>query len=759
MKKSFLIILSLLLFGQKAIGECVNQICRFSHSDLKCDTIKGVDNRMYNLLSYDELENEGDPGAPSLPIKYISISIPYTAGDISLRVESYNIISKQLTNKIYPRQWDTPTLIGYYEKSFTSCDSVLYNSNLPFPAQNAQIVSISSVRDSERIVKIAVSPVQYYPALNMIEIAEQIEISLDYSVAKNSQVKESSKSGAYDMDIDMPYYEYCIITTQNLKDSFTRLIGWQQEKGLDAGVVCVEEILTNENLVGDISSSLYDDAGKVRQYLQYAYNSGVTKYVLFGGNNQVLPIRYGTGKDNTWNWKEQNDFKIPTDFYFSELFSNWNTDGDQFLGEPNDSLDYGGQLYVGRLLCTTASDVENYTDKLIRYELYPGNGDFSYLKRAFFQQADELQMHPTGGQANYIANALGGNFTTKTIIQEEPGPRSENTLFPNGHEIIDSMKVHYGYVSWFGHGNPNAITTQSNSVYHDGRMDNLYKPYGIISLENCAPYFMPEVGNGLDCLDNKDYPMIAYSVACTITPFDLYNHYTEYPNMGQSFTLGKDYGGPALIGNTRYGWVYYSYLYQKEFNDFVIDYPIGKALVLARKEYCMASPSYYHFLAHASNVIGCPCIRLWTDEPALFSASLSYNSNNYVLTANSSITDAEIGIRDVSVAYGNVTAISFNPSQGPKTLPNAANCLITLTGKNCLPQIMPLTIQNKTMRGTHHLIVKDVTCGRDVRSGTQGNVVFDEDSKFTFETRGTFTLTKGVTVNGELTVYPSEINY
>lgn len=98
---------------------------------------------------------------------------------------------------------------------------------------------------------------------------------------------------------------------------------------------------------------------------------------------------------------------------------------------------------------------------------------------------------------------------------------------------------------------------------------------------------------------------------------------------------------------------------------------------------------------------------------------------------------------------------------GRNTSSSTENKLITLTGKNCLPQIMPLTIQNDTLQGTHYAIVKDVTCGRDVREGNLGNVIFDEGSDYTFETKGTFKLTKGVKIKqgAQLKVIPSEINY
>ena len=311
------------------------------------------------------------------------------------------------------------------------------------------------------------------------------------------------------------------------------------------------------------------------------------------------------------------------------------------------------------------------------------------------------------------------------------------------------MNEHYGYVSWGGHGHPNAISVKSN-----GKKQNPI--YAITSVQGNIPYITQESANGLDNLTNKDYPIFAYSISCTITPFDIFNEYSVFPNVGQSFTLGKDYGGPVLVGNTRNGYITLSANMQRKFNEGLMINPmVGYAQNYAKINY------HNHFLRHSSNIIGCPNIRVWTDIPKSFSANLMYNSNNYVISANSSITDAEIGVRDITQTNEVITSISFNPSLGSKTLANVSNRLITLTGRNCLPQIMPLTIQNATLHGTHYAIVKDVTCGRDVRSGTQGDVTFEQDSDYTFETKGTFELTKGVEIKlgAQLTVLPSEINY
>ena len=742
----FFIICLLFFIEQRAFGESVIQKVHFSQTELKCTIITGEDGQIYSLLSYPGTENDNNNlGKPALPIKYITIPLPYTADDISLKIRHFNVTSHAISKRIFPTQEPEITFLGDIQKRFTPCDSRIYESVEPYSSEQARIAEVSCVGHGDRLVVVAVYPITYSPTENRYEFSEDIELTLTYN--HSPERAEALARNSRTINIGIPFYEYCVITSQNLKDAFTRLVAWKREKGLNAGVVCKEEILGNNYCnVGDTVSSINDDAGKIRQYLQYAYASGITKYVLFGGKNGVVPIRYGTGRNNCWTVYHTNDYNIPSDFYFSELNSNWNKDGDDYYGEPGDNLDYGSELYVGRILCANSEEIHNYTDKLLRYEMNPGNGDFSYLKKALYTQSDEMQRYY---EQDGIAAQLQSIFPIDTIFSERPSYNDPNPTAPYGNDVIAEMNDHYGYVSWGGHGHPNAVSVKTNGVKDSS-------PYGITSVQGNILYMVPESANGLDYLTNKDYPMFAYSTACIITPFDVFNEYTEFPNIGQSFTLGKDYGGPVLVGNTRYGWVGSSASLQRKFNEALFVNPmVGYAQNYAKLNY----PN--HFLRLSSNIIGCPNICIWTDTPKLFSATISYNSNNYVVSANNSITDAEIGIRDITQTNEVIDAISFNPSQGPKTLTNVSNCLITLTGTNCLPQIMPLTLQNATLHGTHYAIVKDVTCGTDVRAGTQGDVSFEQDSDYTFETKGTFELTKGVEIKlgAQLEVIPSEITF
>ena len=166
-------------------------------------------------------------------------------------------------------------------------------------------------------------------------------------------------------------FEYVIVTSEALAPAFEALVDWKRRKGLDAGIVTMEYIRENYN--GDEISGIYDDAGKLRQFLYESYLRG-TVYVLLGGDKDVVPIRYGY---------DYGDM-IPTDLYFADFNGNWNFDDDEIYGETNqDDIDYMQEVYIGRILCSNTHEVKNWVDKAMIYEKNPGLGDFSYLKKSF----------------------------------------------------------------------------------------------------------------------------------------------------------------------------------------------------------------------------------------------------------------------------------------------------------------------------------------------------------------------------------------
>lgn len=214
---------------------------------------------------------------------------------------------------------------------------------------------------------------------------ERSQYTVSDSLQKNIFPPISSQLS---VDIGLPVYEYCIVTTRELAPAFDRLVGWRKQMGYKAGVVCIEDILSNFHLAkGDLTSGINDDAGKLRAYLKYAWShQNGTRFVLIGGDATNMPIRYAKAPIN------HGDNVIPTDLYFADLNGNWDKNKDKIYGEKGvDAIDFEIELFVGRLLCRSQKDVDNYIEKLIRYEMNPGNGDTSYLTNGLFTVTSRMR--------------------------------------------------------------------------------------------------------------------------------------------------------------------------------------------------------------------------------------------------------------------------------------------------------------------------------------------------------------------------------
>ena len=90
------------------------------------------------------------------------------------------------------------------------------------------------------------------------------------------------------------------------------------------------------------------------------------------------------------------------------------------------------------MLCTNRQEIANYTEKLIRYERNPGNGDYGYLQKAFYCQSDEMQENEN---AKTIKSAWGDIFSYSKTMQEDPGPYDSITVAPTGKQVIREVSV------------------------------------------------------------------------------------------------------------------------------------------------------------------------------------------------------------------------------------------------------------------------------------------------------------------------------
>jgi hypothetical protein len=719
------------------------------------------------MVDYEDFIKYGLDGAPALPYKILTFYISDNECDLELVVDELDADTLFLNGCINSLPKSTPTSI---------LNTVDYGNNkyMPsslYPNSIVEVIHDDYVSGSNRFIKIKVSPLQYSEENEFLLFYNNIKFSIKSKdsvnkktsmplhsfVKKNdSWLEKSIKIENYNdwklkdtptnktnkilsskitSSINLPVYNYIIITSSEFASCFDRLVNWKKLKGVSAGVVCLQEILNDSSITGDQVSGIYDEAGKLRQYLTYAWERGA-EYVLLAGQDSIVPVRYGVDGNCQPGESVNFYYRIPNDWYYCDLNGNWNVDGDEHYGETShDNIDYGAELYVGRILCKNTTEINNYIDKILIYEQNPGAGDFGYLRKAFFTTSDQMQY---GGEAESIISLMQSDslFSTNDLYKETPNYNSPSPDFPYGNDVITKMEERYGFFSWFGHGNVDGITTSSNLV-------NNSPWHGISSVDAFNGGYVEEVNNGLDVLTNDNYPAIAYTVACSSMPYDKYNYYHGSVDFsfGESFTVAGKYGGPIYLGNTRYGWVGSS---KNLFAQFITalddaDYHFGKAEAFSKNNF---TSSLKHYLTYSHNLLGCPESQLWTDIPsAITDINISQSGDSLSVSSSDECTFTVNGLFGDDIYHDHSTGISASFEGIP------VNFIVSATKHNSFVYIAPLYLQNEVVTGDHYIYANEVSIGNSVASGRPtGNFVVSDTAAVILNTSESVNIADGFEV-------------
>ncbi len=765
----------------------------FSNLTLGTDTLGGV---TYTTVNYDGMFNGGEPGKPSLPVDYIKFSVPYNATNFTVTATlQNNMISNLSSYLVYPCQParmmnDTTPIV------VTPPDNSVYNSSSYYPSQNAWVVDEGFLAGENHIVTVAVMPLSYkhrvmgnitthqlrksgtvrlvlsyelsdtpamYPIIREDTTLRQEGYALTRSMVANpdnvlfnaptdinmtpldpnslnpgdglnggvGDPNPPSPDDPFDPNpFEIHDYPYLIVTTSNLVHSLRRLAALKRQKGYEVKIVTIDEVRNDPHAYeGDIikkSDGTYyvaygDSAGSLRQYLKNAYKYWGTKYVLLAGSS--IPYR-------------QHDCDLINDchgdFYYCEINHDWR-DSSEIEREP--------ELFVGRLLCDQPEQIKYYTDKLFKYELNPGLGDCSYLSNALFTEGrDYLESF------NSIRSQLSSFFPNQVIIRDSI---AENGNYPKGRDIIDSINTNqFGFMSSLNHGNPSCITTY-------GR-DSNYKRYFLWAIDSVKVLYdiidTLEINNGLNRIQNSSFPMVYYSLSCQTMPYHKIDGVDVDINFGESFTMGKDYGGPAYLGYTTQTVEVSSKQQMIQFINHLKrnNCQLGKAEALSKRDNYSGNRSS---LAINHNLLGDPALEIWTYLPSLY--------NNIVIErGNHNITITRINKQNSNVVcYSNDGKIVSQKSGiSGITINNVSpNSSVMVFSYNRIPYIAPLSLQNIAINHSQYVIASDVMAGRAIDSNREtGNVIISDGVDYEIEASGTVTLMDGfiVEMGSSFAVYP-----
>lgn len=750
------------------------------------DTI--INNKHCIYVKYGDiiLDNNNSSNTTILPIDIIVFSVPYNATNIRIKRDSITHVNYYSTELKAYSERETNEL-GDSTLSLLTAPTGLYSLLSFDPTPQCQIQSSGFVLGDNKIVILKLMPVSYNSIAHVLRLVTQRDIKLSYdiddsiepsvvrydidtkasdlaklkpnvvngaSMMRNSFICDSTITLPVPSQYSLPTYNYCIITNRELAPSFKKIIAMKRQKGLSAGIVCIEDIMASPDYnLGDIQGGTYpniaDTAGVVRQYLKYAFQStnNPTQFVLMGGKTPFAPVRY----THTFAENDIDNSHVSTDMYFSNLSLPWihrNSSFDHVCeGEyqinntsvSSDPLPLFPDLFVGRLLCTTKEEVDNYSDKLYKYIFNPGNGNSSYLSKATFEAVGNLF----------------DDFLVRDLAKKYFGDNDYNYINNASEHLSGSQFIDYlnttkqNFVSINAHGDTQSIKILASSSNNLSAVLTALDNYPVQS------WIQEEDGNGLDCLTNQNEPFILYTLACSTMPYDkalsIEGSTTingKY-NFGESFTLGKNYGGPAYLGHTRSSFPASSIL-EGEFLKALFGrkmYSLGMAEAFSKLFHIKNTRSdlqhSYNHVNLTHNLLGDPEFEMWTSEPQRYSNIVvnRYQSRFqiYGISENDTIAycdnDGNIGRKYNS----NYLAVSPNSS-------------IMIYNHDYIPFLVPLILQNCNINNSQFVYTSSFCAGRSVLQDLDnGNVTIKNGAVYEIEATDDVHLGEGFIVENGAT--------
>lgn len=601
------------------------------------------------------------PGTPELPVKYIHMLVPADACNFSVRLTEVSLNEASiLADRIYPVQ--IPVSINEYDpNAFNGPDMSKYDgwrSDV-----SAEIVNDTWIEGRHHIVTIGLHPMAYSSDMNQMQLCSEMTIELQYeqsasptriasgmlgsrpsiadisNMVVNSDALDNGMMRATSFESSSSEYPICyyIISERNLLPAMRDLVALKSQKGYKVITKAIEDIYSDKRYKIGASSEIVDDAASLRCYLRDEFEKNGSFFCLLVGDHKTkMPIRKVYYK-HEYNDKLADNFNgqnyVPTDVYFSDLGNDkWEATKDTFgnISVEMSNVSFNPCIYIGRLLCHSNEQINNYISKLISYELNPGNGDTDYLDKS----AIILQYGFTYGY-DTIIDDLNSIFSSTDEVFDSHYDNS-NIVYPTGNDVIKILQ-NTGFCSLSGHGEPTTIAcygkmnTSTNWEYISA-LQGYDKTKGLSNIDHVL------TDNGLDLMKNYGSPGILYSIACDPASFDILTCsdivFDAPHTVASSYTVGGLYGGVAFLGNTRSGYRGASDDMEKEFLKLLKNNPkIGVSEAVSKLVYSDTGDMPTHARC-THNLIGDPEFEIWKSSPSKINTHYYYLDNKVNVITN-----------------------------------------------------------------------------------------------------------------------------
>ncbi len=686
MKKIFLFF-SLVVFSQLLFSGELSHTYHFNNPII---TQKGI----YQQVDFGQTMQSGRAGNPSLPYQAIKLLLP--PGEM---VTSMEIIreNEQLLEGNYvlrPYQPSQPLSTTTAPERLFNTD--VYQSTKPYPTEAGRLPATHFMNGFGFALG-AFTPINLIPATGQLSYFESVTIVLHTAPkpAANEALnmlqpseKFSSRAKQYadnpreiavytiPADRTTDQYKLLIITSQQFADGFSELTDMYLERGIRWQIATKEDIIAN--------GTGNDVPEKIRNYIIDEYQNHGVEFVLLGGDVEVIPYRgffchveSGGGYD---------DDGIPADLYYSALDGNWNSNGNNLWGEPDED-DLLPDVAVARFPFSNPTEQASMIHKSHYYQNFPVTGELTNALMA----GEYLYGDPETWGSDYLELLIGQH--------------DDNGYTTNGiPEDYNFEKLYEENQSWSKYDLMNSINSGKQMVHHVGHAAQTYVAYMSNSDITNANF---SGANGID----HNYTLLQ-THGCDCGAFDYNDCILEKMVTIDNFAV-------AIMGNSRFGW----------FNEGQTE---GPAAHLHREMMDALYGEEIRFLGSAFmeskiqtapwveaagqweegalrwnfydlNTLGDPAMSVWTSEPITIDVSyeseIVMGSTSYQVTVNSggaAMTDFTCSVLKDGILVGtantNTSGVATITFDEEITEPGDASLIVV--GRNCLPteysiQIIP----------------------------------------------------------------------
>jgi len=622
------------------------------------------------LLGYDLVTMEGcsllrEIGKPRLPVKPITIAIPSGMKVTDVKILSLSKEPIQGTYTIVPSQRPLP--VGATLDQFLQVppNPMTYISPLPYPSK---IVSLGEQNDlaGQSMIHLTVAPLQYLPLQRKLTLIHSIQFILegvsgyvcnDYLPQKISEnvrityeqmikdmvvnpedVTLTSSLRSQPLGVPAGDYDYVIITQESWVSAFQPLVNWKTQKGVPATIVTTNWIYNSGGYTGT-------NIQKIKAFVQDAYTTWGTTYVLLGGDINVVPCQ-----NRTFSIVDPDP--VPNDAYYADFDSDW-------ICEVN----------VGRASVNGTGNgtgrIGNFINKIITYETNPPLTNYAQ-NAGFFGFDLDSSTHAHICKMNIKNAYVPASWTMTTVYDNQTGNHRTN--------VLAALNAGQNIVNHADHSNSDCMGT--GYVNHNWLIYN----------------------SDMDALTNGNKQTILYSMGCDPAAFDVTNCIAEH------FVRNSNGGGLAFIGNSRYGWYDYGvyttlsmgfdvHFFKSLFQENL--YHLGVAFSDHKNDAYQEYPGddYYKYIFTELTLLGDPELPVWTQNPLTFTVghplTLLLGSSSFTVhvqtTSGSNVQNAYVCLWKGTEVYQTGLTNSAGNATFTVVPTSIGTLMVTVTKQNYLP--------------------------------------------------------------------------